>query len=122
MKIGWPSLCVKEIAISSRVIDPVQFSLPAVQICLSQRPGLGHGKSIQMVSDLNELVVCVLEAFIDLALSKILVSIVINRQELRHTSLRQFRRTSDSDSAVEPPNLAPFLSRRHRQEVCHPSW
>ena len=65
MDVSWSTFCIKEVAILSGIIYPVQFSLPHIKVRLPQRPCLGHGELFKVISYLQELVVCFLETFID---------------------------------------------------------
>lgn len=68
------TLSVEEIAVSSGVVYPIELSLPHKQICLAQRPSLCHGQSLELASNFDELVVLLLEIFINLALSNLLLA------------------------------------------------
>lgn len=61
------SLGVKEVTVPSRVIDPIEFALPHEEIGLPQRPSLSHCESVKLVSDFDELVVHILEPWVDFA-------------------------------------------------------
>lgn len=55
------SFCVMEVPISSGVVNAIQLPLPHEEVGFTQRPGLSHGESLEVISDLNEFVVGVLE-------------------------------------------------------------
>ena len=68
------ALRIEEVPIPPRVVNSIQLSLPHEQISFSQRPGLRHCQTIELVTDLQELIVGLLESFIDLSLSDAMVS------------------------------------------------
>lgn len=93
VQIRRTTLGIKEIAISSGIINAIQLPLPHEQICFPKRPRLGHGESVQLVPDFNQLVVRFLKPFVDLAMP---VQLVSNRPrpplcQLDLTSLRLSR-------------------------------
>lgn len=59
----------KEVPIAPGVVKPIQFTLPQVEICLSQRPSLGHGEPIKVIPDLDQFVVRVLKRWVDFSFS-----------------------------------------------------
>lgn len=69
MQIRRMTLRIEEVAVSPRVINAIQLPLPHKQIGLTQRPSLCHGQAVELITDFDELVVYILESFIDLAFS-----------------------------------------------------
>lgn len=61
MKFSRMSICVEEIAVASRIVNSIKLSLPHEEVSLAQRPSLSHRESLEVISDLDQLVVYVLE-------------------------------------------------------------
>jgi len=59
---------IQELSVYSRFVDPVELSLEAVEIRFAQRPSLCEVHLLEFVTKFAQLVVCVLEPLIDLAL------------------------------------------------------
>lgn len=75
VKIRWLSFSIEKVSVDARLVYSVQLSLVAVKIRLPQRPCLREVHLIQCVSDFEQLVVLVLEPFVDLAVSVLEVSV-----------------------------------------------
>lgn len=69
MEVGRLTLCIDKVSVGSRLVDSVKLSLESKEICLTQRPGLSYGQAIQLVTNLQQPLVLVSEALINLSLS-----------------------------------------------------
>lgn len=68
VQICWTALCIDEVSVDSRFVYAVELSLVGIEIGLAERPRLSEVHLFEGVFDLEELVIGVLEALIDLAL------------------------------------------------------
>lgn len=68
MQISRSAFDIDKIAIDTALIYPVELALIRVEVGLAQRPCLSQVHLLESVSDLDELVISVLEAFVDFAL------------------------------------------------------
>jgi hypothetical protein len=60
---------IHEIAVDPSFINTVEFPLISEKVGFPQRPGLSHGESVQLVTNLEQSFVLVAEALVNLPLS-----------------------------------------------------
>ena len=72
MEISRLAFGVEEVAVNAGLIDAVELTLVAIQVCLTQRPGLGEVHVIECVAELDQFVIGIAEALVNLAVPMIM--------------------------------------------------
>ena len=72
MEISRLAFGVEEVAVNAGLIDAVELTLVAIQVCLTQRPGLSEVHVIKRVAELDQFVIGIAEALVNLAVPMIM--------------------------------------------------